>query len=180
MRLDLPVTQERLNALRIGESYELFGDILTARDAAHKRFKQAIDANSPLPVEIERFAIFYTGPCPPRPGMVIGSIGATSSSRMDPFVLSMLKAGNKIMIGKGARAPYVADLCREYKAVYLMVYGGAAALYSKCVKKAEIVCYEDLGAEAVRKLFVEDFKAIVAIDTEGSVLMDHCQKEYAR
>lgn len=179
MRLNLPATIQQLTAMKIGDRFELYGEILTARDAAHQRFVEDIKKGTALPVSLEGCSIFYTGPCPPRPGMAIGSVGATSSGRMDPYVEVMLKAGNKIMIGKGARAPYIAELCKKYKAVYLMVYGGAAALYSKNVKSAEVVGYEDLGPEAVHKLVIEEFKAIVAIDTEGRVLMDECQKEYA-
>ena len=180
MRLDLPASDQQIAAMKIGEKYELYGEIFTARDAAHKRFVAAIEKGEPLPLAIENSSIFYTGPCPPRPGMAIGSIGATTSSRMDPYVETMLKAGNKIMIGKGERAPYIADLCKKYKAVYVMMYGGAAAIYSKYVKAADVVCYEDLGTEAVRSLKVEGFKVIVAIDATGRVLMDECQKEYYR
>jgi fumarate hydratase subunit beta len=166
--------------LNIGERYELAGVIYTARDAAHKRFVEAINAGESLPIEVKDCSIFYTGPCPPRPGMAIGSIGATTSSRMDPYVEDMLKAGMKVMIGKGTRDPMIAQLCKKYKAVYLLVYGGAAALYSKAVKKAAVVCYEDLGTEAVRRLEVEGFKVIVGTDTRGRVLQDECQKDYVR
>ena len=179
MRIDLPVSDEQLSAMKIGERYELNGEIFTARDAAHKRLVNAIEKGDPLPIKLEKSSIFTTGPCPARPGMAAGSIGATSSSRMDPYVETMLKAGNKIMIGKGARAPYIAELCKKYKAVYLVAYGGAGALYSKYVKEMETICYEDLGTEAVHRLQVEGFKVIVAIDTNGKVLMDENQKEYA-
>ena len=180
MELNLPLTEEQLRALNIGERYELKGVIYTARDAAHKRFVETLREGKPLCIDVEGCSIFYTGPCPPRSGMAIGSIGATTSSRMDPYVEDMLKAGMKIMIGKGSRDPKIAELCKKYGAVYLLVYGGAAALYSKAVKKAKVVCYEDLGTEAVRRLEVEGFKVIVATDTKGRVLQDECQKEYAR
>ncbi len=179
MKLQIPLTDQEIRELNIAERYELSGVIYTSRDAAHKRFVTALKNGEKTPIDINRSAIFYTGPCPPRPGMAIGSIGATTSSRMDPYVEDMLKAGMKIMIGKGARTPKIAELCKEYGAVYLLVYGGAAALYSKAVKKAAVVGYEDLGTEAVRRLEVDGFKVIVAIDTKGRVLQDECRQEYA-
>ncbi len=170
MKIKLPVSIGELCKMKIGEEYELYGNIYTARDAAHKRFIETIKCSKELPIDIDNCAIFYTGPCPPRPGMAIGSIGATTSNRMDPYIAPLLERGMKIMIGKGTRENYVSDLCKKYKAVYLLTYGGAAALYSKSIKKAEIVAYEDLGTEAVRLLYVEDFKVIVGIDTSGNVL----------
>lgn len=178
MILQLPLTQAQLQALRIGERYELCGEIYTARDEAHKRMIAAVERGEALPIPIAYSSIFYTGPCPPRPGMAIGSIGATTSSRMDPYVETMLRAGNRIMIGKGTRAPYIAELCKRYNAVYFMVFGGIAALYSKAVTEAEIVAYEDLGTEAIRRLRVNGFQVIVATDTLGNVLQDVCQKEF--
>jgi fumarate hydratase subunit beta len=180
MKIKIPAGPEILNSMKIGENYELTGYIYTARDAAHKRFIEAMENGKGLPIDLKDQAIFYTGPCPPRQGMAIGSIGATTSNRMDPYVEPLLEKGLKIMIGKGTREDYISTLCKKYKAVYLLVYGGAAALYSKSVKTAEVAAYEDLGTEAVRKLYVEDFKVIVGTDTAGNVLQKECIEDYKK
>jgi len=179
-RVDLPVSNEVIEQLTAGDKLRLYGTIHTARDAAHKRFLEAIAKGNKLPVDLEETAIYYTGPCPPRPGMAIGSIGATTSSRMDPYVEPLLKRGLKIMIGKGPRNDYVRDLCVKYKAVYLLVYGGIAALATRDVKDARVVAYEDLGTEAVRALEVTDFKVLVGIDTRGNDLYIEGVKRYRR
>lgn len=178
MKIQLPISEDMLQGAKAGDRLELSGTIYTARDAAHKRFVEAIRKGDILPIELKNQAIFYTGPCPPRPGMAIGSIGATTSNRMDSYSEPLLKKGLKVMIGKGTREDYIAELCKKYRAMYLLVIGGAAAFYSRHVKEAEVVAYEDLGTEAVRRLCVEDFKVIVGIDVYGNVLQKESVPKY--
>ncbi len=150
----------------------LSGTIFAARDAAHKRFIAALDRGECLPIDLETAAIYYMGPSPTRPGDIIGSCGPTTSARMDKYTPRLLEQGLKVMIGKGNRSPDILDAIKQHDAVYLITIGGAGALLSTKVKNCEVVAYDDLGAEAVLKLEVERFPAVVAIDSQGN---DVCQ-----
>ena len=171
-RITTPITQEISQNLHAGDYVYLSGTIYVARDAAHKRMIDALDRGEPLPFEIGDSVIYYMGPSPAREGQVIGSAGPTTASRMDKYAPRLLDLGNKAMIGKGKRSPEVIKAIVRNKAVYFAAIGGAGALISKCIKKSEIVCYEDLGAEAVRRLEVKDFPVIVVIDSEGKDLYE--------
>ncbi|AEE90715.1 hydro-lyases, Fe-S type, tartrate/fumarate subfamily, beta region [Tepidanaerobacter acetatoxydans Re1] len=178
MKINLPITKEIAKSFKVGDELYLTGFLYTARDAAHKRIKEAIESNGELPIELKNQTIFYTGPTPAKPGWKTGSIGPTTSSRMDPFVEIMLQHGVTAMIGKGQRADYVADLCKEYGAVYLLGIGGLSALYTKNIKSVEVVAYEDLGTESIKKLYVENLRVLVGIDTEGRILQNEEIKKY--
>ncbi len=165
-----PLTPEVARSLRAGESVTLSGVIYTARDAAHKRLCQLAAEGKELPFPIEGSVIYYVGPAPARPGQPIGSAGPTTSYRMDAYTPTLLRLGELGMIGKGKRGAEVVAAMRETGAVYFGAIGGAGALLSRCVKSAELVCYEDLGAEAVRRLEVENLPLTVVIDSQGSDL----------
>lgn len=166
----LPLAQEDIEGLRAGDYVYLTGELYTARDAAHKRMAETLDAGGALPFEISGQTVYYMGPSPARPGHVIGSAGPTTSGRMDRYTPRLLDLGMKGMVGKGRRSPEVIAAMRRNRAVYFAAVGGAGALLSKCIKKAETVAYEDLGTEAVRRLMVEEFPAIVVIDADGTDL----------
>ncbi|OCL25354.1 fumarate hydratase [Orenia metallireducens] len=168
--LTTPVTEEKIRSLEVGDKVLLSGVVYTARDAAHKRLVEALDKGEELPFVVEGNAIYYVGPCPAKPGQVIGSAGPTTSYRMDPFAPRLIKEGLRIMIGKGERNDEVIDAMKAEGAVYLGAIGGAAALISKCIKEAEIIAYDDLGTEAVRRLVVEDLPLICVIDSQGNNL----------
>ncbi|MCI9156246.1 MAG: Fe-S-containing hydro-lyase [Lawsonibacter sp.] len=169
-RLTTPVTREDLAPLRAGDTVLLSGVVYTARDAAHKRMMELLDAGKELPFPVEGSALYYVGPTPERPGEVIGSAGPTTSGRMDAYSPRLLDLGQAIMIGKGARSQAVKDAVVKNGAVYLAALGGAGALMAASVKKLEIVCWEDLGCEAVRRLEVEDMPLTVILDTQGGDL----------
>lgn len=152
----------------------------TARDAAHKLLVEALDKGEKLPFDMSGQTIYYMGPSPARPGEVIGSAGPTTSKRMDVYTPRLLDAGIKAMIGKGSRSAEVKEAIKKYKAVYFASIGGAGALLSKAVKKAEVVAYEELGAEAIQRLEVENFPAVVANDMYGSDLYDEGKKRYRK
>ncbi len=156
------------------------GVIYTARDAAHHRLIQALDKGDRLPFDLKGQTLYYMGPSPARPGQVIGSAGPTTSRRMDIYTPRLIAAGIKAMIGKGNRSPEVREAIRKYKAVYLVTIGGAGALLSKSIKQAEVIAYEDLGAEAILRLNVEDFPAIVANDIYGQDLFEQGKAKYQR
>ena len=166
-RLKTPVSREELAKLRAGDMVYLSGEIYTARDAAHKRMTECLDRGEPLPFEIRDSVIYYVGPTPEPPGRVIGSAGPTTSGRMDAYSPRLLDLGQKIMIGKGMRSREVIEAMVRNGAVYLAAMGGAGAVMSACVKSARVVCWEDLGCEAVRLLEVEDMPLTVAIDSRG-------------
>lgn len=168
----LPLTKEVLQQFEIGDVLYLTGTLYTARDAAHKRFQQATDAGQPLPVDLAGQTIFYAGPCPTKPGRAMGSIAPTTSMRMDQFVDMMFQQGMVAMIGKGDRDPAVAELCRKYGGAYLLSIGGASAMIANQVKSCDIVAYDDLGTESVKRLFVENLRVIVGIDVHGQVFQD--------
>ena len=166
-KITLPITDEDIKNLKAGDSVLLSGSIITGRDAAHKRLYELIQKGEKLPVDIKGELIYYVGPAPAKPGYAVGPAGPTSSYRMDKYAPSLLDLGLKGMIGKGARNKEVVDAIVR-KGVYLVAIGGAAALIAKSIKREEILCYEDLGTEAVRRYEVEDFPCIVAIDSNGN------------
>ena len=167
-KITLPITDEDIKNLKAGDSVLLSGSIITGRDAAHKRLYELIQKGEKLPVDIKGELIYYVGPAPAKPGYAVGPAGPTSRYRMDKYAPSLLDLGLKGMIGKGARNKEVVDAIVRNKGVYLVAIGGAAALIAKSIKSEEILCYEDLGTEAVRRYEVEDFPCIVAIDSNGN------------
>jgi fumarate hydratase subunit beta len=176
--IQLPITREIARTIKSGDACLLSGVIYTARDAAHKRLCELADAGKPLPFDIENATIYYVGPTPAKPGHVIGSAGPTTSYRMDAYSPTLIALGETGMIGKGKRSPEVVEAMKRHGAVYFAAIGGAGALLSSCIKKAEIVCYEDLGAEAVRRLEVEDLPVVAVIDAEGNNLYANGRKAY--
>jgi fumarate hydratase subunit beta len=177
-KITLPLTDEILKDLKTGDNLLLTGVIYVARDAAHKRMLEALDQGKPLPVDVKGATIYYMGPTPARPGRVIGSAGPTTSGRMDAYAPRLMAEGLKGMIGKGLRSQAVKDAMVKHKAVYLGGIGGAGALMSKSIKKAEVIAYEDLGAEALRRLEVEDFPVTVVNDIYGSDLYGEGKAKY--
>ena len=171
-RIQTPITSEVTSILQAGDYVYLSGTIYVARDAAHKRMIEALEKGEQLPIPIKDETIYYMGPSPAREGQVIGSAGPTTASRMDKYTPKLLDLGLKAMIGKGKRSKDVIESMKRNKAVYFAAVGGAGALISKCIKKSEIICYEDLGAEAIRKLEVEKFPLIVVIDEKGNNLYE--------
>ena len=167
-KITLPIKDEDIKSLKAGDSVLLTGTIITGRDAAHKRLFELIEKGEELPVDVKGEIIYYVGPAPAKSGYAVGPAGPTSSYRMDKFTPALLDLGMKGMIGKGARSEEVIDAIVRNGAVYFAAIGGAAALIAKSIKKEEILCYEDLGTEAVRRYTVEDFPCIVAIDSEGN------------
>ena len=170
MNLQTPMSQEVIKSLKAGDSVNLTGPIYTARDAAHKRMHEALAQNQPPPFDYSGQAVFYAGPCPAPPGKPIGSIGPTTSGRMDAYSPTLIEAGLRIMIGKGERSPAVVDAIKKHSGIYFVAVGGVAALMAKCVKSAETIAYEDLGTEAIRRLVVENMPLIVAIDYLGNTI----------
>ena len=173
-----PLSREQARQLKAGDSCLISGVIYTARDAAHKRLCELAEQGKPLPVDMKDAVIYYVGPTPARPGEAIGSAGPTTSYRMDAYSPLLISLGETGMIGKGKRGPEVMAAMKEHGAVYFGAIGGCGALLSQCVKKAEIVAYEDLGAEAVRRLEVEDFPVIVVIDSQGNNLYETGRQAY--
>lgn len=173
-----PLTKEQARSLRAGESVYLSGSVYTARDAAHKRLCELVEQGKPLPFPIEGAVIYYVGPSPARPGQAIGSAGPTTSYRMDAYAPTLLRLGELGMIGKGKRSPAVVEAMRETGAVYFGAIGGAGALLSQCVKSAQLICYEDLGAEAIRRLEVENLPLTVVIDSQGNNLYETGRAAY--
>ena len=173
-----PLSVEAARSLRAGENILLSGTVYTARDAAHKRLCELADKGEPLPFPVEGSVIYYVGPSPARPGQPIGSAGPTTSYRMDAYTPTMLALGSLGMIGKGRRGPQVIEAIKAAGAVYFGAIGGAGALLSQCVKSAELICYEDLGAEAVRRLEVENLPLTVVIDSKGNDLYEIGPKTY--
>jgi len=180
MKLTTPFKTEDLEQLKAGDTVEITGVIYTARDAAHARLVDLLEKGEKLPLELEGQVIYYVGPSPAKEGKVIGSAGPTTSYRMDPYAPKLIEQGLKGMIGKGARSAEVKAAIKEHKAVYFAAVGGAAALIAKSIKKAEVIAYEDLGAEAIRRLEVENFPAIVINDIHGNDLYEEGQAKYRR
>ncbi len=171
-QLQTPLTKEKVKALQAGDYVYITGTIYSARDAAHKRLTESLEKGEALPLPLENEIIYYLGPTPARPGQAIGSAGPTTSSRMDKYAPALLDLGQTGMIGKGRRSDAVIASMKKNTAVYFAAVGGAGALLSKCIKKAEVIAYEDLGAEAIYKLEVENFPVIVVIDCEGNNLYE--------
>ena len=177
--ITVPVAKEEIQDLRAGDYVYLTGVIYTARDAAHKRMDEALSERKELPLDIKNQMIYYMGPSPAREGRPIGSAGPTTASRMDKYAPRLLDLGLGGMIGKGKRSQAVQDAIVRNKAVYFAAVGGAGALLSKCIKRADVIVYDDLGTEAIRRLEIEDLPAIVVIDSEGNNLYETAVKEYA-
>jgi fumarate hydratase subunit beta len=171
-KINLPITAEIAKDLKAGDYIYLTGEMYVARDAAHKRLMELMENGQNLPIELENATIYYMGPSPAREGRPIGSAGPTTASRMDKYAPTLLDLGLKAMIGKGKRTPEVLEAIKRNNAVYFAAIGGAGALLSKCIVESEIVCYEDLGAEAIRKIKVVDFPVIVVGDCHGNNLYD--------
>ncbi len=180
VKLTTPLKTEDTEKLEVGDKVLISGEIYTARDLAHKRLLDMIDAGEKSPFEMEGSIIYYVGPAPTKPGQVINSCGPTTSYRMDPYTEQMLELGAKGFIGKGNRAPYIVEALKKHKAVYMAATGGAAALIAKAVKGNETIAFEDLGAEAIRRLTVEDFPATVVNDVNGNDLYQQGIAKYAR
>lgn len=179
-RLTLPLSDSDIKDLKAGETVLLSGTMLTGRDAAHKRLYELVEKGEKLPIDIKGELIYYVGPAPAKPGFAVGPAGPTSSYRMDKYAPTLLNLGLKGMIGKGARNQDVIDAIVRNGCVYFACVGGAAALIAKSIKKEEILCYEDLGTEAIRRYTVEDFPCIVAIDSYGNNAYTEGQKDYCR
>jgi fumarate hydratase subunit beta len=175
-----PLSDADVESLRAGDRVRIYGVIYTARDAAHARLFPLIEKGERLPIDVKGQIIYYTGPSPARPGGVIGSVGPTTASRMDKFTPALLRIGLKGTIGKGYRGQAVKDALKQHKAVYFGGIGGAGAVLSQYVKKAEVVAYEDLGTEAIRRLEVDGFPAVVLYDCHGGDQYQDGQKVYAR
>lgn len=177
-RITLPLTEEKAKTLRAGDKVLLTGTIYTSRDAGHKRMCEAFARGEEIPFDPKDATIYYVGPTPAKPGHVIGSAGPTTSGRMDAYAPTMMSVGARGMIGKGARLPEVIDAMKKYSGVYFGAIGGAGALLAKCIKKCELIAFEDLGAEALRRLYVEDMPLVVIIDSEGNNLYEEGRKAY--
>ena len=178
IKLTTPLTQEKLRTLKAGDSCQITGVIYTARDAAHKRLCQLLEEGKELPLDVKDAIIYFVGPTPAKPGQAIGSAGPTTSYRMDAYSPSLIQEGLTGMIGKGKRGPEVVAAMKEHGAVYFGAIGGCGALLGSCIKKAEIIAYEDLGAEAIRRLEVEDLPVTVIIDSEGTNLYETGRAAY--
>ena len=173
IKLTSPIEKKALLELKAGDMVSISGTIYTARDAAHKRMDEALSSGNKLPFDVNGNIIYYMGPSPAREGQVIGSAGPTTASRMDKYTPRLLDLGLSAMIGKGKRSPEVHEAIIRNKAVYFAAIGGAGALLSKCIKSCEVIAYDDLGTEAIRKLTVEDFPCIVVIDSTGKDLYNN-------
>lgn len=175
-----PLTREKTKDLRAGDYVKITGTLYTARDAAHKRMADAMDQGEKLPISIEDTIIYYMGPSPAREGRPIGSAGPTTASRMDKYTPRLLDLGMRGMIGKGRRSPEVIEAVVRNGGVYFAAVGGAGALLSKCILQSEVVAYDDLGTEAIRRLEVKDFPVIVVVDSQGNNLYETAAKEWYR
>lgn len=176
----LPLSEIDLSTLRTGDYVYLSGTIYTARDAAHRRMNEALANGDALPIDIRGQVLYYVGPTPAKPGEVIGSAGPTTAERMDGFTLPLLEAGLRGAIGKGGRSPAVAEAFRNHQAIYFIAVGGAGALLSKQIKSVEVVAYEDLGTEAMRRMEIEEFPVIVCNDTHGGDLLRDGKAEWRK
>lgn len=177
-KITAPLTKEIIKDLKAGDSVLLSGVIYTARDAAHERMTRNFKNGEPFPIELNNQVIYYAGPCPAKPGEVIGSCGPTTAGRMDAYTPVLLDNGLGAMIGKGARNPEVVEAMKRNTVVYFGAIGGAGALIAESIKKAEVIVYDDLGTEAIRRLEVEDLPLVVLIDCEGNDLYEMGQAQY--
>jgi len=178
IHITAPLTRETARTLKAGDSCLISGVIYTARDAAHKRLCELLTAGKELPLDIRDNILYFVGPTPAKPGQAIGSAGPTTSYRMDAYSPALIEQGLTGMIGKGKRGPEVVAAMQKHGAVYFGAIGGCGALLSKCIKKAEVIAYEDLGAEAIRRLEVEDFPVVVIIDSQGNNLYETGRARY--
>jgi fumarate hydratase subunit beta len=178
INITVPMSRETARTLKAGDSVLLSGVIYTARDAAHKRLCELAAQGKELPLDVNGATIYFVGPTPAKPGEVIGSAGPTTAYRMDAYSPTLIGLGLTGMIGKGKRSPEVVNAMKEHGAVYFGAIGGCGALLSRCIKKAEIIAYEDLGAEAIRRLEVENFPVVVIIDSEGNNLYETGKRDY--
>ncbi len=178
IKLTTPLDDAQVEKCHAGDNVLITGSIYTARDAAHKKLVDLLNENKDLPIDLKGHLVYYVGPSPARPGQAIGSAGPTTSYRMDPYAPQILKAGSKGMIGKGEMGASVAEALMKYKGVYLAAVGGAAALIAKSIKNSKVVAYEELGAEAIRILQVENFPAIVAQDCYGNNIFKEGREKY--
>lgn len=176
-KIHAPLVSEEIKELRAGDYVYITGTVYTARDDAHKRMEEALNQGSPLPLDLKDNVIYYMGPSPARQGRPIGSAGPTTASRMDKYTPRLLDLGLKGMIGKGKRTPEVAEAIVRNQAVYFAAVGGAGALLSKCIVESQVIAYEDLGTEAIRKLTVKDFPAVVVIDSLGNNLYEQVMEQ---
>lgn len=179
-RIQVPLQEKDIEELRAGDYVYLTGTIYTARDAAHKRMYKSMKKGETLPIELKGNVLYYLGPSPAREGQVIGSAGPTTSSRMDKYTPDMLDEGLKGMVGKGKRSPEVVEAIKRNHAVYFAAVGGAGALLAQCIKEAQVVAYEDLGTEAIRRLYIEDLPVIVVIDKEGNNLYETAAEKWKK
>ncbi len=180
LKIKVPLSREDVERLRAGDIVHLTGTLLTGRDAAHKRMYELLEKGEKLPVDLKGQVIYFVGPSPAKPGQVIGSAGPTTSVRMDKYSPRLIAEGLTGMIGKGYRSDAVVDAMKKHRCVYFAAVGGAAALVAKSIKKAEVLVWEDLGAEAIRRLEVEDFPAIVVIDANGNDLYKIGREKYKK
>ena len=178
IKLTTPIDENTARSLRAGDTVLISGIIYTGRDAAHKRLCELLAKGESLPIDVKNSVIYYVGPTPAKPGRAIGSAGPTSSYRMDPYAEPLLQQGLRVMVGKGSRGDGFKELLKKYGGVYLSAIGGAAASISETIKKCEVVTYEDLGAEAIHRLEVEDFYAIVTYDSQGNDLFEQGIQKY--
>ncbi len=176
--IKLPLTKEIAKTLKAGDTVYLSGEIYTSRDAGHKRMCETLAKGEPLPFDPQDATIYYVGPTPAKPGQVIGSAGPTTSGRMDAYAPTMMSVGARGMIGKGARLPEVVEAMKQHGGVYFGAIGGAGALLARCIKKSELIAYEDLGAEALRKLTIEEMPLVVIIDSTGENLYITGKNDY--
>ncbi|HJN01888.1 MAG: Fe-S-containing hydro-lyase [Nitrospinota bacterium] len=180
IKITTPLSDEVVDSLKSGDQVSIKGILYTARDAAHKRLIDLLDHRDELPFDIKGQIIYYVGPTPAKPGAIIGSAGPTTSYRMDPYAPRLMEVGMKGMIGKGNRTQSVIDAMVKYKSIYFAAIGGAGALVARSIKKVEIIAYEDLGPEAIRKMEVEDFQAVVVNDTYGNDVYKEGMNKYKR
>jgi len=180
IKITTPLNEEKVIQLKAGDFVNITGNIYAAKDAAHKRFFELIEKGKKLPIDLKGQIIFYAGPTPTKPGHSCGSVGPTTSYRMDPYTPELLERGLKGIIGKGLRSKRVMKSIKKNKAIYFAAIGGVAALIAKSIKKSEVIAYEDLGAEAIYKFYVEDFPAIVVIDSAGNNLYETEPPKYTK
>lgn len=179
IELTTPFTDEMIKSLKAGDMVYISGVVYTSRDAAHKKMCELLEIGEPMPFDFKGAAIYYAGPCPPKPGKPIGSVGPTTSGRMDLYSPRLMKEGLRVMIGKGLRNKEVVDAIVEHAGVYFAAIGGAAALMGKSVESAEVIAFEELGTEAVRRLIVKNLPVIVAIDCHGNNMYEEGRRQYA-
>lgn len=179
-KITSPISEDVIKELKAGDQVLISGVVYVGRDAAHKRLVEALDRGDKLPFEVKGQTIYYMGPSPTKPGKVIGSAGPTTSGRMDAYTPRMLEAGLKAMIGKGLRSPEVKEAIKKHRAVYLASTGGAAALIAKSITNSQVIAYEELGPEAILRLEVKDFPAVVINDCHGGDLYQEGKAKYAR